>query len=66
MPTLGIIEKMYPWTESPHSIHAAETLSGKELYKLRKPGSLVNYEASFQKKVTPIHPVKCPSQLHGC
>lgn len=38
---------MYPWTESPRSIHAAETLPDGELYKLRKPGSFVNYEALF-------------------
>lgn len=43
MPTLRIIEKMYPWAESPSSIHVAETLPAEELYKLRKPGSLVNY-----------------------
>ena len=47
MPTLGIVEKMYPWTEGPRSILAAEPLPGKELYKLRKPGSFVNYRGLF-------------------
>lgn len=36
MQTLGIVEKMYPWTESPRSIHAAETLPDGELYKLKE------------------------------
>lgn len=47
MSTLGIVEKMYPWTESSRSIHAAEALPDGELYKLRKPGSFVNYQGLF-------------------